>query len=157
MLTLGFRKCLSSIILSPLNGNVKMSPYEIGDIHVESEKLQRVSVINACIQGDMACASAAGFLCLSERQIKRLKKRLREDGEAAPAHANRGQPSPRRLPEPTRQAVLRLYRTKYAGFNDHHLCEKLNEVEGLSISRETLRRLLRKEGHGSTAWSALNP
>jgi hypothetical protein len=26
--------CLSSIILSPLNGNVKMSPYETGDIHV---------------------------------------------------------------------------------------------------------------------------
>src|SRR5260370_18225789 len=29
--------CLRSIILSPLNGNVKMSPYETGDIHVESE------------------------------------------------------------------------------------------------------------------------
>ena len=97
----------------------------------------------------MACASAAGLLCLSVRQIKRLKRRLREDGEAALAHANRGRPSPRRLPERTRQAVLRLYRTKYAGFNDHHLCEKLNEVEGLSLSRETLRRLLRQEGHGS--------
>ncbi len=30
-------KCLSYIILSPLNGNVKMSPHETGDIHVESE------------------------------------------------------------------------------------------------------------------------
>jgi len=30
-------KCLSSIILSPLNSNVKMSPHETGDIHVESE------------------------------------------------------------------------------------------------------------------------
>src|SRR5882724_11736838 len=29
--------CLSSIILSPLNGNVKMSPHATGDIHVESE------------------------------------------------------------------------------------------------------------------------
>ena len=27
-------ECLSSIILSPLNGNVKMSPHETGDIHV---------------------------------------------------------------------------------------------------------------------------
>src|SRR5260370_27857675 len=33
----GRKKCLSSIILSPLNGNVKMSPHETGDIHVESE------------------------------------------------------------------------------------------------------------------------
>src|ERR1700731_2767201 len=29
--------CLTPIILSPLNGNVKMAPYETGDIHVESE------------------------------------------------------------------------------------------------------------------------
>jgi len=36
------RFCLSSIILSPLNGNVKMSPYETGDIHVASR------VTNSC-------------------------------------------------------------------------------------------------------------
>ena len=117
---------------------------------MSQKELQRVSVITACVKGAMACASAAELLCLSVRQIKRLKRRLREDGEAALAHANRGRPSPRRLPERTRQAVLRLYRTKYAGFNDHHLCEKLNEVEGLSLSRETLRRLLRQEGLGSS-------
>ncbi len=29
--------CFGSMILSPLNSNVKMSPYETGDIHVESE------------------------------------------------------------------------------------------------------------------------
>jgi len=117
---------------------------------LSQKELQRVSVITACVKGAMACASAAELLCLSVRQIKRLKRRLREDGEAALAHANRGRPSPRRLPQRTRQAVLRLYRTKYAGFNDHHLCEKLNEVEGLSLSRETLRRLLRQEGLGSS-------
>jgi transposase len=116
---------------------------------LSQKELQRVSVISACIKGELACASAAELLSLSVRQIKRLKKRLREAGEAALAHANRGRPSHRRLPERTRLAVLRLVRTKYAGFNDHHLAEKLNEVEGLSLSRETLRRLLRQEGFGS--------
>src|SRR5229473_3538377 len=33
-----FERCLSSIILSPLNGNVKMSPYEQGDICIEPER-----------------------------------------------------------------------------------------------------------------------
>lgn len=116
---------------------------------LSQKELQRVSVISTCIKGDLACASAAELLCLSVRQIKRLKKRMREAGEAALAHANRGRPSHRRLPERTRQAVLRLARTKYTGFNDHHLTEKLNEIEGFSLSRETLRRLLRKEGLGS--------
>jgi transposase len=116
---------------------------------LSQKELQRVSVISTCIKGDLACASAAGLLGLSVRHIKRLKKRLREGGEAALAHANRGRPSPRRLPARTRQAAVRLARSKYAGFNDQHLCEKLNEVEGLQLSRETLRRLLRKQGLGS--------
>ena len=112
-------------------------------------KSQRVSVISSCLQGGLTCASAAGLLALSVRQVKRLKKRLREEGEAALAHANRGRPSPRRLPEATRKRILHLARSKYAGFNDHHLCEKLVEHEGLALSRETLRRLLRQAGLGS--------
>ena len=116
---------------------------------LSQKELQRVSVISSCVKGDMACARAAALLSLSIRQVRRLKKRLREDGEAALAHASRGRPSPRRLPERVRQTVLRLARTTYAGFNDHHLCEKLCEVEGFSLSRETLRRLLRHAGLGS--------
>ena len=116
---------------------------------LSQKELQRVSVIASCVQGDMACARAADLLSLSSRQVKRLKKRLREDGAAALAHANRGRPSPRRLPAQTRRSILHLARTTYAGFNDHHLCEKLCEVEGFALSRETLRRLLRQAGLGS--------
>jgi len=120
-----------------------------GTFTLSQKELQRVSVISACIKGDMACARAAALLCLSVRQIKRLKKRMREDGEAALAHANRGRPSHRRLPDAVRQRIVQLARSVYAGFNDHHLCEKLVEREGFSLSRETLRRLLRKNGLGS--------
>jgi len=38
----------------------------------------------------MACARVAVMLSLSISQVKRLKKRLCEDGEPALAHANRG-------------------------------------------------------------------
>src|SRR6266851_3573287 len=116
---------------------------------LSQKELQRVAVISRCVKGELACARAAGLLCLSVRQIKRLKKRMREDGEAALAHANRGRPSPRRLPDAVRQRILQLSRGTYAGFNDHHLCEKLVEREGFSLSRETLRRLLRNNGLGS--------
>lgn len=116
---------------------------------LSQKQLQRVSVISSCARGNMACARAAELLSLSIRQVRRLKKRLREQGEAALAHASRGRPSARRLPDRVRRCILRLARTTYAGFNDHHLCEKLCEVEGFSLSRETLRRLLREAGLGS--------
>ena len=116
---------------------------------LSQKELQRVAVISSCIKGDMACARAAELLDLTPRHIKRLKARYRQGSAAALAHASRGRPSPRRLPERTRARILDLARTRYAGFNDHHLCEKLGEVEGLSLGRETLRRLLRSNGLGS--------
>lgn len=116
---------------------------------LSQKELQRVAVLSRCVKGEMACASAAELLSLSVRHIKRLKKRWREGGEAALAHANRGRPSHRRWPDEKRKNILRLARTKYLGFNDQHMSEKLNEVEGLRLSREALRRLLRGAGIGS--------
>src|ERR1022692_4355198 len=116
---------------------------------LSQKELQRVVVISSCIKGDLACARAAELLAITPRHVHRLKVRSRQGSAEALAHASRGRPSPRRLPEQVRARILDLARTRYAGFNDHHLCEKLREVEGLSLGRETLRRLLRSNGLGS--------
>jgi transposase len=120
-----------------------------GTFALSQKELQRVAVISSCVKGDLACARAASLLNLTPRHVKRLKSRLRQGGEAALAHASRGRSSPRRLPQRVRDRILQLARTTYAGFNDHHLCEKLVEKEGFSLGRETLRRLLRSAGIGS--------
>jgi transposase len=44
---------------------------------------------------------------------------------------------------PQKQLILRLARGKYQGFNDSHLTEELHNEEQLSVSRETVRRILR--------------
>jgi transposase len=116
---------------------------------LSQKELQRVSVISHCVQGNLACARAAELLAVTPRHVKRLKARYRLGSAAALAHANRGRPSHRRLSESTRARILGLARTRYAGFNDHHLHDKLVEQEGFSLSRETLRRLLRSAGIGS--------
>jgi transposase len=120
-----------------------------GTFTLSQKELQRVQVISQCVQGNLACARAAELLDLSLRHVKRLKSRYRQGSAAALAHASRGQPSHRRLPQRVRERIVQLARTRYAGFNDHHLCEKLVEQEGFSLSRETLRRLLRSQGLGS--------
>jgi transposase len=116
---------------------------------LSQKELQRVAVISSCIRGDLTCARAAELLDLTPRHIKRLKTRYRRGSAAALAHVSRGRSSPRRLPERTRARILELAGTRYAGFNDRHLCEKLCEVEGFSLGRETLRRLLRSAGIAS--------
>lgn len=116
---------------------------------LSQKELQRVAVIEQCVKGNLTCARAAELLALSPRQIKRLKSRYRQGGAAALAHVSRGRPSHRRLPERVRSRLLTLVRLRYAGFNDHHLHDKLVEQEGFSLSRETLRRILRTAGLGS--------
>ena len=64
-------------------------------------------------------------------------------------HRNRGRASPRKLPGKTRQRIVELARTKSRGFNDHHLTEKLAEADGISVSREAVRQILRCEGLAS--------
>jgi transposase len=116
---------------------------------LSQKELQRVTVISQCVQGSLTCARAAELLALSPRHIKRLKARYRQGSAAALAHVSRGRPSHGRIPPPIRQRVLSLVRTRYAGFNDHHLHDKLVEQEHLSLSRETVRRILRAAGIGS--------
>src|SRR5258708_9831317 len=120
-----------------------------GTFALSQKELQRVAVISRCVKGELACARAAGLLCLSVRQIKRLKKRMRGEGEAVVGDGECGEGSRRGLPQAVRERIVELSRGTYAGFNDHHLCEKLVECEGISLSRETLRRLLRQQGLGS--------
>jgi transposase len=91
-------------------------------------------------------AEAAGLLKLSPRQVKRLKARCRPGEVAWVWHGNRGRPKLWRTSEAVRRKVVQLAGGKYAGFNDSHLAEKLREVEGLPLSRETVRRILRGAG-----------
>ena len=80
---------------------------------------------------------------LSERQVQRLKRRYRPDSVNWVQHGNRGRGMPWAVSVPQKQLILTLARGKYQGFNDSPLAEKLHREENLTISRETVRRILR--------------
>jgi len=110
---------------------------------MSQKEFQRVKVIENAAGGRLSVREASRLLQLSERQVQRLKRRYRPDSVAWVRHGNRGRSMPWALPLPQKQLILSLARGKYAGFNDSHLCEKLHSEEGLAVSRETVRRILR--------------
>ena len=79
--------------------------------------------------GDLALAEAmrSPLLGLSERSVRRLRARMRQDGPAGLVHQNRGRASPRRVPEATRSRILELVEQVYFDVNDSHLAELLAE------------------------------
>jgi transposase len=85
-------------------------------------------------------AEAAAELGVSVRHVKRLLKALKKHGDKAVIHGLRGRPSPRRMPEATKQAAMRiLCEPVYAGFGPTLAAEYLSDKHGLSVSKETLR------------------
>lgn len=110
---------------------------------VSRKEARRPGLIEAAVQGRLKNAEVAQALRLTVRQVQRLRQRFGEDGAAGLVHRGRGQPSPRRIANELRAQIVTLMTTTYAGFNDVHLTEKLQEVEHLVVSRATMRRLRR--------------
>ena len=111
---------------------------------MSQREIQRYQVIRMALGGRCATGEAAEILKLSKRQVYRLKKRVREKGVKGVIHGSRGRTSPNRLSDELRDRVAAFARGKYRGFNDCHMWEKLVEVEGLRLSRPSLRRILRE-------------
>ena len=98
-------------------------------------------LVKAALAGKITNQEGARALRLSVRQFKRLKARFRREGARGVVHRRRGRPSPRRFPPALREQIVTLMTTTYAGFNDVHLTEKLQELHALPVSRATVRRL----------------
>jgi transposase len=105
-----------------------------------------LKVMSGVLKGERTQSEAARLLKRSERQIRRLSRRMEVQGDVAVIHGLRGRPSNRRVAEAVRRQVLELYQSRYADFGPTLACEKLLEEHELSVARETLRQLLLKEG-----------
>ena len=110
---------------------------------MSQKEFQRVKVMENAAGGRLSVREASRLLHLSERQVQRLKRRYQPDSLGWVQHGNRGRSMPWAVSVPQKQLILTLARGKYAGFNDSHLTEKLCAEEGLALSRETVRRILR--------------
>lgn len=113
-------------------------------VTLSQKELQRVRVIEKAVDGRLSVREAACLLQRSERQVQRLKRRFQPNSVDWVRHGNRGQPRSWALHPDLPQRVLALARSKYAGFNDSHLHQKLVEKEGFHLSRESVRRILRQ-------------
>ena len=122
--------------MSCMNKTVTLNPQE----------QKRITVLNQHLQGDLSIAQVASLLDCSQRHVYRIKASYREKGVEAMMHGNRGKRSPRRISDQTRKLVSSLVQGKYAGCNQHHVRDLLEEREGMQLSRASVRRILHEAG-----------
>lgn len=115
-------------------------------VMMSGKELRRVHVIRQVMEKTLTQVEAGTLLGLTDRQIRRLLRRVEQEGEHGLVHRGRGKPSNRRIAEPVQAKVLRLYETRYGDFGPTLATEKLVEQHGLTLSDETLRRWLLAKG-----------
>lgn len=109
-------------------------------------ELDRLKVIQAVIDGTLKPGRAAARLGLTDRQVRRLVNRVRTEGPPGIVSKKRGKPSNHRLSPDVADIALKLIRSRYSDFGPTLACEKLREVHGLYLCKETVRGIMANAG-----------
>ena len=107
-------------------------------IALSQQERDRLHLLRELERGELRQVAAAQRMKLTDRQVRRLLQRLREQGDRAVIHRLRGRPSNRKFAVSFQRKVLARVGQRYADFGPTLAAEHLAQ-EGLALSRETLR------------------
>lgn len=103
---------------------------------------EQLKVFEKLEAGEITQVIAGQMLNMSDRNIRKKIKSYREKGDSGLIHQSRGRPSHKRWDDSERAMAMDLLRTKWTGFGPTFAAEKLEEFEGIKVSRETLRKAM---------------
>ena len=110
---------------------------------------KRLDAVRRIKQATLTVVHAAQMLGVSERQVRRIVRRVTKLGARGVVHGHTGRSPANSHKAAVRKRIVELMRGKYTGFNDKHFTEKLVEVEKLKVSRAAVQRILRAAGIGA--------
>lgn len=115
-------------------------------ITVSMRELDRLKTVQAVCDGLLKPGLAAERLRLTDRQFRRLVQRYRTEGTHGLISKRRGRPSNNRTAPELESQAISLIRDRYADFGPTLAREKLIEVHGLVLAKETVRRVMTEAG-----------
>lgn len=110
----------------------------------------KLYIARCLLDGKMTISEAAEVLSLSERQVKRLKKGVKEQGDAFVIHKNRGRKPVHALTDEIQELVISYKKSeKYSKANFSHFQDLLEEHESIYLSKPSIYRILASNGFTS--------
>src|SRR3954451_13532904 len=115
-------------------------------VSMSGKEFSRLDVLLDVEAGRLTVGEACAVMDLGRRQVFRLLAAFRAHGATGLVSRRRGRPSNKRLPAAVRDLILALVRERYADFGPTLACEKLAQLHGCRVSRETLRKWMIADG-----------
>ena len=103
---------------------------------------KRIYIIRQVLEKKVTQKRASRLLELSLRQVKRICKRVKKEGDGGVIHKNRMKASNHRIESGIKKKVIDLAKKRYRDFGPTLLSEQLVKKEGIKISDETIRQWL---------------
>jgi transposase len=103
-------------------------------------------VISRAMSGEINWIQASEIIGISDRGMRRWRKRLDKEGYEGLFDRRTRRPSRKRIEMGTVEKVLRLYREKYFDLNVKHFVEKLHGEEQIAISYTWVKTALQNAG-----------
>ena len=114
------------------------------------KEINRVAIIKQAIDGHITVLEAAEHLRMSERQVWRMKARVKSEGSTGIKHRNQRRVPHNRLGQEDRDELMMIFMEwKHKcgdGLNASHFCDILKRDHQIVYSRQTLWRLLKSHG-----------
>lgn len=115
-------------------------------ITMRQEELKRLHVIKKILDKRLKQIEAIKILGLCSRQIRRIVKKVRLEGDKGIIHKSRGKASNKAFPKDFKEKVIKIYKDKYHDFGPTLANEKLFEIDKIKIGTQTLRGWLLEKG-----------
>ncbi len=118
----------------------------MGLVTMSEREFSRLDVLLDLDGGRITAEEAGQLMRLRRSQVFRLLGNLRRRGSASLISKRRGRPSNNRLPTAVRELAMTIVKERYADFGPTLAAEKLAELHGCQVSRETLRKWMIEDG-----------
>ncbi len=114
-------------------------------ITMSQKESNRLYVIRQAMDKAINQEQAAALLKLSDRQVRRIVRDVKQEGATGICHKSRGKRAHNRIADKIKNKATILCRDTYKEFGPTHASEKLLTVHNIKVSDETLRGWFQQE------------
>jgi hypothetical protein len=133
--------CEMTIIFTTKNRNLY-----IEHITMSKKECEQLIVFEKIKKDEITRREGALTLGVSERWVRKKYKRFVHEGDVGLVHRSRQRVSPRRWKAEERERAMDLLRGDWHDFGPTLAAEKLEELQGITINKETLRKAMIEDG-----------
>ena len=115
-------------------------------IALSSPEQAKLAVLKQLMEHAITNKQASRMLNLSVRHVQRLKQQIRILGDIAVIHKLKGKESNNSIRKEIKEKSMQIIKDNYDDYKPGFATEKLEEIHGIVLSSETIRKWMREAG-----------